>query len=202
MYKVFINDNPLIIGDKNEIINIFPHAVFKTCKNHEQALLILNELDEDKTGQIIAIKTNNIGKTTELFFGNHKYIEAAGGLVKNQSNEYLFIYRLDKWDLPKGKIEKGESIEEGALREVEEECGIHQLVIQKEIPSTYHTYFRKGKPHLKRTYWYLMDYNGHEELVPQIEEDITKVEWRSAENLKDIFVNTYGSIEEVLKEIK
>lgn len=130
-----------------------------------------------------------------------KVIEAAGGLVKNKKGEYLFIFRNGKWDLPKGKIEKGEGIKEAAIREVEEECGIGKLKIGKELESTYHTYELNGKSILKRTYWFEMSCADESKLVPQIEEGITEVKWLSKNDLQQVFENTFESIKEVLKGI-
>ena len=132
------------------------------------------------------------------FFSFYQLIEAAGGLVKNKKGEYLFIFRNGKWDLPKGKIEKGESVETAAIREVEEECGIGKLKIIKEIESTYHIYYLKGKEVLKRTYWFEMNCKDESALVPQLEEGITEVKWLSKNNLNQVLENTYESVKEVM----
>jgi len=127
-------------------------------------------------------------------------IEAAGGLVKQQPNEYLFIYRNDKWDLPKGKLEKGEKPKEGAVREVEEECGIKISKCGKRICKTYHVYVMKGEVVLKRTYWYNMRYKGKDVLKPQTEEGITDVRWfKKSVIKKTVPVNTFPSIMDVLE---
>ncbi|MFL5765703.1 MAG: NUDIX hydrolase [Bacteroidia bacterium] len=128
-------------------------------------------------------------------------IEAAGGLVKNNKGEYLFIFRKGKWDLPKGKIDKGETIEAAALREVEEECGVRKLKIGKELESTYHTYQLHGKNVLKKTYWFEMDCADNSPLVPQAEEDITAAKWLSKNDLAQVYENTFESVKEVMKAI-
>ena len=128
-------------------------------------------------------------------------IDAGGGMVKNTKGEYLFIYRNDKWDLPKGKIEKGEGKREGALREVQEECGIAVSEIGERICKTYHTYTYKGEVVLKRTYWYLMGYTGSEKLKPQREEGITDVRWFKKEQIDTIVKNTFPSIMDVLAKM-
>lgn len=125
-------------------------------------------------------------------------IEAGGGLVKNEKGEYLFIYRKERWDLPKGKIEKGESMSEGALREVEEECGIAVSKLGKKICKTYHTYTEKGEVVLKRTHWYKMGYKGDNKLKPQREEGITDVRWFKRGQIDTIVRNTFPSIIDVL----
>lgn len=128
-------------------------------------------------------------------------IDAGGGVVKNTKGEYLFIYRNDKWDLPKGKIEKGEGKREGAIREVEEECGITVSEIGERICKTYHTYTYRGEVVLKRTYWYLMNYKGAEKLKPQREEGITDVRWFRKGHIDAIVKNTFPSIMDVLAKM-
>ena len=127
---------------------------------------------------------------------------AGGGLVFNDKQKILFIYRNKKWDLPKGKNEKGEKIQDCALREVTEETGIDDLTIRKFIAKTYHVFKRNGKYKLKETYWYEMHSSYKGVLVPQIEEGIEKVKWKgfqktqkalkkSYENIKLLFPKTY-----------
>ncbi len=129
-------------------------------------------------------------------------VEAAGGIVENDKGEFLFIYRNNKWDLPKGKLEKGESVKEGAVREVEEECGITVSKAGKKLVKTYHTYLVKGELVLKKTHWYKMEYRGKEKLIPQIEEGITEVRWFNRDHLQAIKANTFPSIMDVLKKMK
>ena len=129
---------------------------------------------------------------------NITVIEAAGGLVKNENKDLLFIYRNDKWDLPKGKIEKGETVKEAAVREVEEECSITVNKLGKQICKTYHVYIYKGDVVLKKTWWYKMKCKGQNKLVPQIEEGITDVRWFKANDLDMILTNTFPSIMDVL----
>jgi len=125
-------------------------------------------------------------------------IEAAGGLVKNEYGEYLFIYRHDKWDLPKGKIEKEERVKEAAVREVEEECGIKVSALGKKICKTYHAYTSRGEVVLKKTHWFDMQCNGQKKLLPQKEEGITDVRWFKKAHIEPIIANTFPSIMDVL----
>ena len=138
-----------------------------------------------------------ITENWESFCANYMLIEAAGGLVYNDKNQLLMIFRNGKWDLPKGKLEVGENIEQCAIREVEEECGVNNLTIIKKITDTYHTYELKGKAILKRTYWHMMssDFNG--KLVEQIQEGITKVEWVNEEDIAKKLENSYVNIKEL-----
>ncbi|MDB5090363.1 MAG: 8-oxo-dGTP pyrophosphatase MutT, family [Mucilaginibacter sp.] len=129
-------------------------------------------------------------------------IRAAGGLVKNEYDEYLFIYRNDKWDLPKGKIEKQEGTKEAAVREVEEECGIKVSKLEERICKTYHSYIYKGDVVLKKTYWFNMRCKGQNNLKPQKEEGITDVRWFKKGDINPIVENTFPSIMDVLMKEK
>lgn len=125
-------------------------------------------------------------------------IEAAGGLVKNENGDYLFIFRNDKWDLPKGKIEKDEKVKEAAVREVEEECGIKVTGLEEKICKTYHVYLNRGEVVLKKTHWFDMKCQDQLKLKPQKEEGITDVRWFQAEHIEPIMANTFPSIMDVL----
>jgi 8-oxo-dGTP pyrophosphatase MutT (NUDIX family) len=125
-------------------------------------------------------------------------IQAAGGLVKNENKAYLFIYRNNKWDLPKGKVEKEESNKEAAVREVEEECGIKVSELGDKICKTYHVYISRGDVVLKKTHWYKMGCKGQEKLKPQREEGITDARWFKKEHIGPIVANTFPSIMDVL----
>ncbi len=127
-------------------------------------------------------------------------IEAAGGLVKNEKKAFLFIYRNDKWDLPKGKIEKDETVKEAAVREVEEECSITVNKLGKKLCKTYHVYVSRGEVVLKKTYWYNMKCKGQNKLKPQREEGITDVRWFKRDDIDPILANTFPSIMDVLEK--
>src|SRR5690606_36433368 len=144
---------------------------------------------------------HNLEKLWKEFKKYFHYLEAAGGIVKNKNNEILFIHRLDKWDLPKGKVEAGETTESAALREVEEECGINNLKLLGFLTQTYHIYFQDDIK-LKATYWYNMSYDGNQELIPQTEEGIGIAEWKSKEDLPEILKNTYENIKIVLSKVE
>ena len=128
-------------------------------------------------------------------------IEAAGGLVFNKDGDILMIFRNGKWDLPKGKLEIGESVEECAIREVEEECGIYGLDIIEKILETYHTYNMDGEEVLKKTYWYKMKTDYSAKLIPQLEEGITKVSWIDRNQIAKKMRSSYGNISDVLNRI-
>ncbi len=139
-------------------------------------------------------------KTMTNFFVGYKFIEAAGGIVKSE-NSFLFIKRNGLWDIPKGKIEKKETPEIAAIREIQEECGITgELIIRKKIIDTYHTYKFKNKSVLKKTHWYYLDYFGDKSTKPQLEEGITEIQWLPLNRFSIIESTTYPSIRDVLTE--
>lgn len=138
-------------------------------------------------------------KLKKGFFKHFKLIQTGGGLVKNISGEILLIFRRGKWDLPKGKLDDGETLEACAIREVREETGIQKLKIVSKIDITYHTYVEFGKHILKESHWYLMKATGHEELIPQVEEDITEIIWVKKEEIKKYLDNTFPTIKSILE---
>lgn len=129
-----------------------------------------------------------------------KRIIAAGGLVTNEKNEVLMIFRRGFWDLPKGKLDKGESIEACALREVQEETGLKTIHLGKFITITLHEYFDTylNKEAIKESHWYHMSILGEPLLVPQTEEDITQIKWVPLKELPDHFAKTYSNIIDVI----
>jgi len=129
-----------------------------------------------------------------------KKIIAGGGVVVNEKNQVLFIYRRKKWDLPKGKLDPGEDIKACAIREVMEETGIRNLTIGNLIIVTTHSYEENGMNMQKETHWFEMKAStvDNSTLTPQLEEDIEKIEWVSLENLEEYLSETYTSIQQVL----
>jgi len=138
--------------------------------------------------------TINTKQEFEKFAEQFRIIHAAGGIVSNEQDEILLIYRLDKWDFPKGKVEKGELYAEAALREVEEETGLHNIRLGTPLPSTFHTYELHGEQILKETHWYEMHAES-QALTPQTEEDITQALWVPRCNVADHLKNAYPSLE-------
>lgn len=189
-YKVFINNREIAIVDapKTDFVEI------PTFLDIDKFYAFLEEDKLAKDEQKIAVVDVD-GRFWKAFCDAHVLIEAAGGVVINVDGNLLVIERLGVWDLPKGKLEKGETPQEGALREVEEECSISNLTISYQLPDTYHTYAHKGKTVLKRTFWFLMNYNEDEKLVPQTEEDITDVRFMNEDEIKNtVLKNTYSSL--------
>lgn len=129
-----------------------------------------------------------------------KYIESAGGFIE-QDGFWLCIHRLNKWDLPKGKLDKGESPEQAAIRECEEECGISELTVRRPLQSTWHIYPFKNGFALKQTYWFEMSSSYKGPLIPQAEEDILEAKWFTQEEIKTLVLpHTYFTIQQVIEE--
>lgn len=161
---------------------------------------VLDYLNVDNKIMHVVFLTPTPKEDFEKFTTNFDLIVAAGGKVTNNEGKTLFIFRLGKWDLPKGKLEKKESVEQAAIREVEEECGISQLTILNHIKDTYHIYELNNKLVLKQSIWYEMKTTDTAKLVPQTEENITDARWMTTKEIENIVLkNTYPSIKEVLE---
>ena len=198
MTKVFFNDRFIILSDRQLPNSQFPQVVIS---NSDQVKNSIQQFDNDKRQAQLTLIGRSYSELTSLFFSNFKLLEASGGVVINNDGHYLFIFRLGKWDLPKGKREKGESIEENAIREVCEETGLSNLTIIRPLQPTYHTYHQKGDYILKKTNWFIMNYKGNETLKPQTEEYISDVKWLDRNEVQKAAENTYASIREVIAEV-
>jgi len=120
-------------------------------------------------------------------------------LVLNEGGEGLFIFRRGKWDLPKGKLDDGETMEACAVREIQEETGLQKVELKKHLVNTWHTYDESGHHILKETWWYLLTAPGHQKLTPQTIEQITRIEWAKPEDFPKYLSNTFGAIHDVIK---
>jgi len=140
--------------------------------------------------------SKDVERSWGTFMQNFDIIEAAGGLVLDEQNRLLMIHRYGKWDLPKGKLEPGEEVEQGAMREVIEECGIWIDGLRRTLQPSHHTYVHQGRKCLKRTHWFL--FSGHGIPVPQAEEGIIAAEWLSDVQVKRALQETYASIRNVV----
>ena len=188
MYTVFVNDKPIIITSSQKKENNYPVYFLKNYVTEE----IIHKLKNKKI-KGINLYTPDLELDWHSFLNTFHTVSAAGGLVLNTKKEILFIYRSKKWDLPKGRIEEGETIEETAIREVEEECGIFNLKLVKPLLTTYHVYFQNGMK-LKETFWFVMtsDYTG--ELTPQLDEGITEVVFKNEAAITKALKNSYKNI--------
>jgi hypothetical protein len=194
MYKVFINERPIILTDSFCQESGFTHLDYHDITIPE----IISKLTKESiSGMVLFCK--NLEESWDDFKNNFKVIAAAGGLVLNKENEFLFIFRGYKWDLPKGRVEKGEKIKEAAVREVQEECGISNVIVQEFLITTYHIFYYNEKIKLKETQWFQMKLNDREILTPQLEEGITDVVFKNKEDSVRALQNSYKNINLVFK---
>lgn len=195
MYKVFIENRPIIFTEnknKNAKSYSIQATLLKSIK--KELIPIIHKLDEKIQ---IFIECKKLEEEIERLFEPYEKITAAGGIVRRK-NKFLFIKRNGFWDIPKGKMEKNESPEEAAIREIEEECGIVKPEISELIGVTYHTYEFNNMAVLKKTFWFSLEYDGPKEIYPQVEEGISKVEWLKVNELDKVRKKTFASIIEVM----
>lgn len=199
--KIYFNDKFLELKDnetqdsQNQLIK----KITLSSLAEKEINKIISDFLNDEFSYSIIVSNDQI----EFVFLNIKsrfyYIEAAGGFIENDK-KYLLIHRLGRWDLPKGKLEKKETVEDAAIRECEEECGIKNLSLLKPLPSTYHIYAYKDGYALKKTAWFYMTTSFSEKLVPQLEENIDEVRWFSKEQIiTSVLQDTYYTISDVIK---
>jgi 8-oxo-dGTP pyrophosphatase MutT (NUDIX family) len=197
MYKVFINDKPLLITSPANNISEVGNTVLVQYENENTFKKIVAELHlNEKTAGAIVISID-VENAWSVFCSAYRIVHAAGGIVLNPQNEYLLILRYGKWDLPKGKIEKGENHEAAALREIEEETGVKGGVIIHPLPATFHTHKMMEKNILKQTHWYLI-HAPAQELSPQAEEAIEKAIWCSREDFFEKINTSYKALREMV----
>lgn len=200
MYKVFYNEKVLHLTDdfvKNFQIR---QGLFYKFQNTEELKDIVDVFTQLKKIRSLTIFDYDIDKLREEFQHSFdKVVYAAGGVVHTPDDELLMIYRRGKWDLPKGKLDKGEEDEEAAIREVTEETGLSDFEEISPLLATYHIYKEKEILVLKRVMWYDMLYTGNQKPIPQTEEDITEVKWFNQRNIFEAISNTYLTILDVIK---
>lgn len=200
--QIYFN-NKFIELSSNDIQNSQNQAIKKSYLLNNNKLNFNKIIDEflfDPSNDSIQIVSSDLNTLLELFKSKFYYIEAAGGFIE-KDNEFLFIHRQGIWDLPKGKLEKGETIKNAAIRECEEECGIKQLKITKQLSSSFHLYKYKKGFALKQSYWFYMKSDYSKKLTPQLEEDIDEVKWFSKHEIETIIIkHTYYTIRDVINE--
>lgn len=197
---IFINEHPLfIVATHQAIPDKYKDAELFTEPEQDTISTILLALERDTLPAAIFIHpdTEALLETVKKHF---KVLVAAGGLITNQEEEILLMFRRGKWDLPKGKQDPGENLETAALREVAEETGLHNVELEHKIMETYHYYAAKKEKILKHTYWYKMKFTGTELTVPQIEEDIIDIQWVKPENIGKYLQFSYQNIISVFEQ--
>lgn len=218
--KIFINNTPVNILKMGSSINerlydrIETGPQLKLSGKRMSGTVLVKDAEREQIDRLLHLMTfrkfKNLREITFAFDkprpmidyvkDHFKIVEAAGGIVEN-GNKVLFIYRLGKWDLPKGKFDKKESAELCAKREVEEECNI-KVEVGPQICKTWHTYIQNGKYILKKTHWFLMFPLDISKLAPQIAENIVEVKWMNDEELAIALYNSYSAIEFVIQKYR
>lgn len=196
MYKVFVNEKKLLLSKQSG--NLEKTLGYENVTSLEIALDLL----ENTSVKELNVFGENIDEIWQEFQKLFRIIEAAGGIVSNPNGDILFIKRLGKWDLPKGKMEKGESREESAVREIEEETGLQNVELLSFINTTYHIYIeRNGDKVLKCTHWFEMKFDGEDTSKPQTEEGITEVAWKNTLQIEEeVFPSTFKNIRLIIRE--
>tara|TARA_B100000287_G_scaffold180113_1_gene170166 strand:- start:722 stop:1318 length:597 start_codon:yes stop_codon:yes gene_type:complete len=196
MYKVFFNQKPIILSTqiiKNDDSCPLFYIKFSVADK------IISALKKKSISSVVLYHPKK--EKLEMHFNKlFPIVEAAGGLVINELNQYLFIYRNKKWDLPKGRMRKNEMIINAAVREVEEETSVRDLIVKKQLPITYHIFKRNRKYKLKKTYWYLMETSYNGQLVPQLNEGIEKAVWKNKNEIDLLIKSAYKNIEVLLNQ--
>ena len=193
MQKIFVGNKPIVLTTKVEKETNFKNLMIDSV----DIIRVLQLLKKNKYKSVRLVGSNE-DELLESFLKLLPNVIAGGGKVFNSKGHILFIFRNGKWDLPKGKAEANETIDQTALREVEEETGIRDLSINKPLEITYHIFKRNNNILLKKTYWFEM-YSSYEgDFKPQFKEGITKVKWIDPKKLKKIKKNIYANIDQLL----
>ena len=200
--KIYFNDKPLFLCDE-----MTPET--KEYAHHDDAVMIddfshpavnsmIHEMRQPKVHAGIFVHSD-LEELRKAFWKKFLLVKAGGGLVRNGEEKYLFMFRRGVWDLPKGKLDPGETIEHCAIREVMEETGIEGVILEGPLLITYHTYDESGKHILKETHWFRMAAPAPGELTPQLEEQITELRWVDRAGMKALLRNTFPSIKDVIR---
>ena len=202
MHKIYFEKRAIIICSPDDPALSDPNAIQFTPGESIDMHSLVEMVEVSESLHRVCIPTNDTESTYRHICEEFLEVNAGGGLVSNRRGDYLLISRNGLWDLPKGHQDPGEDIRTTALREVQEETGIDDLILRGLICVTDHCYKRNGIWHLKHTWWYDMLYTDPTDLTPQREEDISKAAWVAKSSLPAYLLNTYPSIVEVFREAK
>lgn len=202
--KIYFGNKPLFLCDEVDgDLQPFIHhddAVFIDELDSHTVKSMVHEMQLEKIHAGVFFHPD-LEVLKKAFFKKFTIVHAGGGLVVNERDEILLIFRKGKWDLPKGKLDKGETIEDCAVREVEEETGLKQVKLLSPLMITYHTYQEGSKFVLKESHWYQMTVKGDQVLVPQTTEDIHEIRWVKPSDLRGYMPNSFPSVVDVLATI-
>ena len=206
MRKIYLEKRSIIICSEDDTILADPNAIRFSVRDEGGISGMIGMFESSDTLQRIYIPTGDIEGTYARICREFLEVNAGGGLVENRRGDFLMIRRNDLWDLPKGHLEVGESLEECAARETAEECGLElaKISVKAHIVDTLHFYYfpRTSRWELKTTHWYAMDYDGSADTKPQTEEGITEVEWIDRTELDSRFAASFGTIRTVIANYK
>ena len=188
MYTVFVNNKPIILSNRKQTEKKYDFYLYNDIQVEEVLYKLRNTNSKG-----IYLYHERIGYLWDAFQEFFEIVEAAGGMVI-KDNSVLLIYRNNHWDLPKGKMEFGESVTETAIREVTEECGLKQLRITSSIENSYHVFYEQKKYKLKKTHWFTMHTSDNSKPIPQKEEGITIAEFTPIDNLSSKYNKMYANI--------
>jgi ADP-ribose pyrophosphatase YjhB (NUDIX family) len=203
--KIYFNTKPLFLCDAIEkTIEHFVHhddAVFIDELNPRTVKTMIHEMQQAHVhaGVFYHPRFEELKKAVQKKFN---VVQAAGGLVKNGADKILMIFRRGRWDLPKGKLDKNEKLEDCSIREVEEETGLKEVKLHSPLLVTYHTYHEGTKYILKESHWFSMHVSGEQKLIPQTEEDIFDIRWIAQEEIKSYLSQTFPLVSDIMEAAK
>lgn len=196
--NIYINERPLVIAGEQDVLPAGYEDSFTLFSPEDDAIdRTIDQLDKNELPKAVFRHSNPLSLFSQVK-DHFTVFEAAGGVISNPEGEVLLMFRRGKWDLPKGKLDDGETLEACALREVQEETGLHNVQLGGKITETFHYYPWKNKKVLKHSHWYRMQFTGTELTIPQIEEDILDIQWIRPENLGKYMQYSYQNIIDVL----
>jgi 8-oxo-dGTP pyrophosphatase MutT (NUDIX family) len=200
--KIYFNDRPLFLCDAmTPEITAYAHhddAVLIDEFSHPAVNSMIHEMRLEKIHAGIFVHSN-LEELRKAVWKKFVLVKAGGGLVRNGEGQYLFMLRRGIWDLPKGKLDPGETIEQCAVREVGEETGLQGVQLGAPLLVTYHTYDENGKHILKESHWFRMNAPDMKGLKPQQAEQITELRWVDEEAMKVLLRNTFPSVRDVIQ---
>ncbi len=201
-YKIYFGNHPLFLTNEldpemNEIMHHDDGVYMDEFSNSGiKSMIHEMKLPQHHAG---VFYHEDVEKLFKAFRKHFEIVTAAGGVVRNEQEKVLMIFRRGKWDLPKGKLDRGESIEDCAIREVEEETGIRDTALAGPLMTTFHVYDEFGKHILKETHWFHMKSPGIQTLVPQEAEQISASEWAGEERIDELLTNSYQLVKDILR---
>ena len=214
MLRIYVGNNELIIAGKKDAKRItrkfkrnYLLPIIFEVEQKSELKSIIEQVEHTVNVQTFLVTGRSFKKLIKDFLSYYQIVEAAGGIILSEEGKVLMMFRKGKWDLPKGKIDSGETVKQAARREVIEETGILEVKIGKRIKfhndnqdCTFHSYWLNGKRMMKVTHWFRMKSSDKHPLTPQLEEGITEVGWYGVKQIQRNLENSYRSVRWVLEE--